>query len=97
MREEARIFLDEFWSEGTAPVDIEQIADVRAGLDIVPMRGILCAYEIDGFLSNDMTSIFVDEEIAGGATLHRYRFTLAHELGTGTCTSPCTRPRATQT
>lgn len=81
MREEARIFLDEFWSEGTAPVDIEQIADVRAGLDIVPMRGIFRAYEINGFLSNDMKSVFVDEEIAGGATLHRYRFTLAHELG----------------
>ena len=45
------------------------------------MPGIFRAYEIDGFLSNDMTSIFVDEEIAGGATLHRYRFTLAHELG----------------
>jgi Zn-dependent peptidase ImmA (M78 family) len=27
-----------------------------------------------------MTSIFVDEQIAGGATLHRYRFTLAHEV-----------------
>ena len=81
MREEARIFLDEFWPEGTTPVDIEQIADVRASLDIVPMPGIFRAYEIDGFLSNDMTSIFVDEGIAGGATLHRYRFTLAHELG----------------
>ena len=36
-----------FWSEGTTPVDIEQIADVRAGLDIVPMRGIFRAYEIE--------------------------------------------------
>jgi hypothetical protein len=40
IREEARIFLEEFWPEGTSPVDIEKIADVRAGLDIVPTPGI---------------------------------------------------------
>lgn len=52
-----------------------------ARLNIITAPGIFRAYGIDGFLADDMTAIYVDEQIAGGTTLHRYRFTLAHEIG----------------
>jgi IrrE N-terminal-like domain len=81
MQEEVDAFLAEFWPEHTWPIDIEAIVDSRAELDIVTAQGIWSAYEIDGFLSNDMRTIYVDEYLARGPKLHRYRFTLAHEIG----------------
>lgn len=80
LRSEAADFLAEFADSDAVPVDIEAIVDTNIGLDIVPIRGIFKAFGIDGFLSNDMTAIYVDEYIAGGKPLHRYRFTLAHEI-----------------
>ncbi len=61
MQEEVDAFLEEFWPERTWPIDIEAIVDSRAGLDIVNAQGIVSAYDIDGFLSNDMSTIYVDE------------------------------------
>ena len=38
------------------------------------------AYEIDGFTSGDLTAISVDQSVYERRP-HRYRFTLAHEVG----------------
>jgi Zn-dependent peptidase ImmA (M78 family) len=81
LAEEAELFLREFWPSGLIPVDIETIVDVGAELDVVTAPGIFQAYGIDGFLANDMSAIYVDEHLSSGPTLHRYRFTLAHEIG----------------
>jgi hypothetical protein len=81
IREEAAAFLEEFADSDAIPVDIESIVDANIGLDIIPLDGVFRAYGIDGFLSGDMKSIYVDKYISSGKPLHRYRFTLAHEIG----------------
>lgn len=61
------------------PIPIEMILE-RSGVDIVPVPGLQSGYDIDGYLSADLSTISVDEYVY----LHRptrYRFTLAHEAG----------------
>ena len=76
----ANIFLEKFNPKGSLPVPIEEIVEFDFGIDIVPIHGLHQAFEIDGFLSSDLSRISVDlaafENSPG-----RYRFTLAHELG----------------
>ncbi|MFZ3209843.1 MAG: ImmA/IrrE family metallo-endopeptidase [Geobacteraceae bacterium] len=66
--------------EDSLPVPIEEIVEFQLKLDIIPMPGLLKGFEIDGFLSRDFSSIYVDDFIQGNR-LTRYRFTLAHEVG----------------
>ena len=66
--------------DGSIPVDVEALVEFHFGLSIVPVRGLIDKYAVDGFLSLDLTEIYVDESIMEGHP-SRYRFTLAHELG----------------
>lgn len=62
------------------PVDIELIVERDYQIDVVPIRGLQDRFNIDAFISWDMTTISVDEFVLENR-LNRYRFTLAHELG----------------
>ena len=62
------------------PVAIEMIVERDYEMDVVPIRGLQFAFNIDAFISRDMTTISVDEFVLENR-LNRYRFTLAHELG----------------
>lgn len=62
------------------PVAIELIVERDFKMDIVPMRGLQAAFNIDAFISRDMRTISVDEFVLENR-LNRYRFSLAHELG----------------
>lgn len=62
------------------PVAIELIVERDFKMDIVPIRGLQTAFNIDAFVSRDMTTISVDEFVLENR-LYRYRFSLAHELG----------------
>lgn len=62
------------------PVEIELIVELDFKMEIVPIRGLQTAFNIDAFISRDMTTISVDEFVLENR-LHRYRFSLAHELG----------------
>lgn len=62
------------------PVPIEQIIDVDFGIDIVPMPGFHINYEMDAFISTDLTEIRVDKAVYESKNKNRYRFSLAHEL-----------------
>jgi len=73
-------FLREFHAEGSIPTPIEEIAEIKCGLDIIPLPGLRDLLEIDGFISSDLSCITVDKFILE-RRLNRYRFTLAHELG----------------
>lgn len=73
-------FRQEHWPSGEVPVDIEYIADVRLGLDIVALPHLYSGYNIDGFLSADRSTIYIDRAVQEHDILYRYRFTLAHEL-----------------
>lgn len=77
---------DEFRSEHVAPPDflpipIETIIETKLGLHIVPLSGLYDG-DIDGFLSKDLTSIYVDRDFyMNPRKENRLRFTYAHEVG----------------
>lgn len=73
-------FLRRYHPEGSLPVPIEEIAEFRLGLNIIPVPGLHRSFEIDGFTSGDLQDISVDESIYENHR-SRYRFTLAHEVG----------------
>lgn len=62
------------------PVPIEEIIEFQFHIDIVPLHGLHRAFEIDGFTSNNLTTISVDAFVQESRP-GRYRFTLAHEIG----------------
>lgn len=70
----------EYHPEGSIPTPIEEIAEIKCGLDIVPLPGLRDLLEVDGFISSDLSCITVDQFVLE-RRLNRYRFTLAHELG----------------
>ena len=47
----------------------------------MPVSSLLSAYGVDGYLSRDGGTIYIDEGVYAHRKLYRYRFTLAHELG----------------
>jgi Zn-dependent peptidase ImmA (M78 family) len=76
----AEDFLRKYKRGDTLPVDIETIVEFDLGLNIFPFPNLQETFDIEGFISGDLTVIYADEFIY----LHRqsrYRFTLAHEVG----------------
>jgi Zn-dependent peptidase ImmA (M78 family) len=80
MHEITQDFLRRYHPQDTLPVPIEEIIELQLKLDIVPTPGLLKGFEIDGFLTRDFSSIYVDDFVQGNRPT-RYRFTLAHEVG----------------
>lgn len=62
------------------PVDVEAILEFILDVGIIPTPGYQQNHSIEGSLSLDMRTIYVDEHVYR-AVETRYRFTLAHELG----------------
>jgi Zn-dependent peptidase ImmA (M78 family) len=62
------------------PIPIEDIIDLQLRVNIVPVPSLRQAFDIDAFTSSDCTEITVDEAIYNKQP-HRYRFSLAHEVG----------------
>jgi hypothetical protein len=58
------------------PPPIEEIAEIKCGLDIIPLPGLRDLLEVDGFISSDLSCITVDQFVLE-RRLNRYRFTLA--------------------
>jgi len=73
-------FLDKYHPKKSYPIPIEEIAEFKLRLDIIPIPGLHKAFDVDGFLSSDCKSISVDEGVYQSRP-GRYRFTLAHEIG----------------
>lgn len=80
LRKRADNFLRTYNPKGTIPVPIEEIVEFKFGIDIIPIPGLHQGYEIDGFISSDLSAISVDQFVYESRP-GRYRFTLAHELG----------------
>ncbi len=76
----AQIFLSEYHASLELPIPIEEIIDVKMGLDIVPFPNLYRDYGLSGYLSQDRTTIFVDQFQPDNYEA-KCRFTLAHELG----------------
>lgn len=73
-------FLSQLGLANALPIPVEEIVEIKLGMDIVPLPGLQRNFNIDGFMSSDFTTIFVDETVFINFET-RYRFTLAHELG----------------
>lgn len=80
IRNHADHFLKQYHPSMEIPIPIEEIAEFQMGLDIIPIPGLLRAFDVDGFTSSDLSNIFVDEFVYSDRP-GRYRFTLAHEVG----------------
>lgn len=80
MHEITQEVLRRYHPQDTLPVPIEEIIELQLKLDIVPTPGLLKGFEIDGFLTRDFSSIYVDDFVQSNRPT-RYRFTLAHEVG----------------
>lgn len=64
------------------PVPIEKIIEIDLRLHIIPQVNLQEKLDIDAFLTNDLTSIYVDYALyMDQRRSNRLRFTLAHELG----------------
>lgn len=64
------------------PVPIIEIVELRLKLNPVPVSGLLEEIEVDGFLTKDLSSICVDQDIYENPHKeNRLRFTFAHEVG----------------
>jgi Zn-dependent peptidase ImmA (M78 family) len=76
----AEDFLKEHKRNEILPVDIEAIAEFDLGLNIFPFPNLQETFDVEGFISGDLSVIYVDEFIYY-QRFARYRFTLAHEIG----------------
>jgi Zn-dependent peptidase ImmA (M78 family) len=76
----AEDFLRKYKRDNTLPVDIETIVEFDLGLNIFPFPSLQETFDIEGFISGDLTVIYADEFIYHHRP-SRYRFTLAHEVG----------------
>ena len=80
LRDAANGFLANYHPGGSIPVPIEEIVDLKLRLNVIPAPGLHRLLDTDGFLTSDLTDLWVDENIYLNYP-GRYRFTLAHEVG----------------
>jgi Zn-dependent peptidase ImmA (M78 family) len=83
IRERADNFRKQYASpEDVIPLEIEEIIEFNLKLDILPIDGLKQTADIDAFLSNDLSKIYVDNGIYNDDRYtNRLRFTYAHEIG----------------
>ena len=73
-------FLKKYHPGLELPVPIEKIVEFDLKLDIIPMPNLYKDHDIEGFITSDMTAIYVDN-IQYEMYEQKYGFTLAHEVG----------------
>ncbi len=73
-------FLNEFHPSTEIPIPIEDIIELKIGLNIFPYPRLYKDHGLNGYLSYDLTTINVDDYQYEQLN-EKYRFTLAHELG----------------
>jgi len=76
----ANNFLKEHHPSLEIPIPIEEILDLKMGFNIFPFPRLFKDFGLNGFLSADMSTIYVDE-VQYDQYNEKYRYTLAHELG----------------
>ena len=82
IREEAESFRDNNIFTTDLPVDIEYVAEAALGIHIIPIESLQKHCDMEGFISKDFTSIYVDEFLYKDDRYYkRVRFTIAHEIG----------------
>ncbi len=80
IRPKAAGFLSQYNPLGEVPVPVERIVELHFEMDIVPEPGLHQNFDIDSYISHDLTEIRVDDFVYQSRP-GRYRFSLCHELG----------------
>jgi Zn-dependent peptidase ImmA (M78 family) len=73
-------FLERHHTENTIPIPIEEIIELKLGIDIVPTQGMMDEVAVDAVTSHDFKQINIDADQFSNVP-NRARFSLAHELG----------------
>jgi Zn-dependent peptidase ImmA (M78 family) len=83
IREKAEEFRKQFvHPPSRIPVPIIEIVEADLKVDVIPIDGLLEKIDIDGFLTKDLKSICIDNNIYYDERQeNRLRFTFAHEVG----------------
>lgn len=76
----AEEFLRKHSADDKLPAPIEEIIEFDLRIDIIPFPELQRSFDIEGFISGDLSCIYVDDFIFLNRPA-RYRFTLAHEIG----------------
>ncbi len=76
----AESFLRQHHPSIEIPIPVEDIIELKLGLNIFPFPRLYKDHGLNGFLSRDLSTIHVDE-IQYNQFNEKYRYTLAHELG----------------
>ena len=77
---QAQTYLTQYHPTLELPIPIEEIIELKMGLNIFPFPRLYKDHRLNGYLSRDRTTIYVDE-IQYHQFNEKYRYTLAHELG----------------
>lgn len=80
IRLKSETFLQKYNSNHKIPVPIETIVEFDLNINIIPISGLQNILTVDGFITNDFNSSYVDNDMLEKIE-SRYLFTLAHELG----------------
>lgn len=73
-------FLKDYHPSLTSPVPIEEIAESKLKLIITQEMNLKKDYDVDAFLTSDLTTIFIDFDLYMKHE-NRTRLTIAHEIG----------------
>ena len=63
LRRLAAEFLQEHHPSGEVPVPIEGIVEFRFNIDIVPTPGLHDEFEIDSYITSDLSAIHIDDNV----------------------------------
>lgn len=82
---EAESFLTSYHPIFSLPIPIEEIIDLKLGINIVSIPGLKndlgkIGFDVDAFIMSNFKDIMVDEYIYNYVNT-RFRFSLAHEIG----------------
>ncbi len=72
-------FLDAYHPSRSIPIPIDEIVECDLELNLIPVQGLRDVADAEGFLTGDMTTMYVDATVMDRYP-PRFRFTLAHEV-----------------
>lgn len=80
VKNQANLFLENCHPSLTLPVPIEDIAELKLGLKIILIGGLIKNFGVNAFINQDFDSIVIDEWMYTKQP-ERIRFTIAEEIG----------------
>jgi Zn-dependent peptidase ImmA (M78 family) len=82
IREAAEEYRKEHIFDNSLPVDLEHVIEATMGISIIPIESLQKACDMEGFISKDFKTIYVDKDLYTDDRYYkRVRFTIAHEIG----------------